>query len=76
MSQPIVTIKLPKLYTGSSYYWGNPYPQVAIPLIDHNIHYAGISIVHDGFDCYGCTNGSAGVITFLARALQIAYRHK
>jgi len=51
LTAPILMSKgYTKLYIGSSYCWGNPYPQAAIPLIDHNIHYAGIDIVHDGFD--------------------------
>lgn len=39
-----------KFYIASSYCWDNPYPQAALPFIDHNIKFADIAVIHDGFD--------------------------
>lgn len=51
LTAPILVSKgYRKLYIGSSYTWENSFPQAASPLVDNNIKFAGINIVHDAFD--------------------------
>lgn len=62
-----------KLYIASSLTWDNPFPGAPLPVIDENIAFAGIQVIHDAFDVLREEKGR--YIAQQCKSLEIPYMY-